>query len=171
MAALAAHIFAPDAFGASPELLARLAMQRRGFEFFSESEDPKLHDRTLNMQAGVLNHLLHPVVLRRITDSRLYGNDYPVAEMMRDLTNAIFEADARTNVNTMRQALQIEYVSRLATMVHEEDGERWDAIAKSAALQSLRRIDSMLAGKGGNLETQAHTAHVRLVIERALAVE
>ncbi|HUF12404.1 MAG TPA: zinc-dependent metalloprotease, partial [Longimicrobiales bacterium] len=139
MDALAEHIFAPDAFGASPELLAHLAMQRRDFDFFSDTEDPKPHQRILNIQSGVLNHLLHPVVLRRVTDSRLYGNSYPVAEVLADLTSAIFEADARTSVNTMRQALQIEYVTRLAAMVDEESEAKHDAISKSAALQQLRR--------------------------------
>ena len=29
------------------------------------------------------DHLLHPAVQRRITDSTLYGNDYPLVEVMQ----------------------------------------------------------------------------------------
>lgn len=171
MAALAEHIFAADAFAAPEPLVSRLAMQRRGFDFFGGTEDPKVHDRALNIQQGVLAHVLHPVTLTRITDSRLYGNEYPVAEVVNDLTDAIFAADAHTNVNTFRQNLQIAYVDRLARMVGEKTRDEYDAIAQSAALANLRRIDGMLAGKRGNAETRAHTAHVRLAIERALEVE
>jgi hypothetical protein len=35
-------------------------------------------------------HILHPVTLQRITNSRLYGNQYAVADVMNDLTRAIF---------------------------------------------------------------------------------
>ena len=37
--------------------------------------------------------------------------------MMGDLTDAIFEQDARSNVSSQRQNLQMEYVGRLAKMV------------------------------------------------------
>lgn len=171
MDALATHIFAPGAFAAPSELISRLAPQRRGFDHFGETEDPKVHERAVNIQQGILAHLLHPVTLKRVTDSRLYGNDYPVAELVGDLTDAVFAADARGNVNTFRQNLQIAYVERLAGIVDEKRGEGYDPIAKSAALANLRRVDRMLAGKGGNAETRAHSEHVRLIIERALEVD
>ena len=55
--------------------------------------------------------------MTRITDSRLYGNQYPLAEVMSDLTSAIFDADASGNVNTFRQNLQMEYVNRLVAII------------------------------------------------------
>ena len=143
-------------------------MQRRGFDFFAGTEDPKIHDRALNAQRAVLNHVLHPVVLKRITDSRLYGNGYPLAEMLSDLTDAAFATDRATNVNTFRQNLQVEYVDRLAEIAVESEENRYDFVARGAALANLQRIDRMLAGKGGNAETRAHTAHVRHLIARAL---
>jgi hypothetical protein len=168
MDTLARYLFAPDAYAAPADLLGHLAMQRRGFDFMSGTEDPKVHARALNAQRGVLAHLLHPVTLQRITDSRLYGNGYPLAEMMSDLTDAVFEADRRTNVNTFRQNLQIEYVNRLATVIRDAPTNPYDFVARSAALANLRRIDSMIAGKGGNAETRAHTEHVRHLIRVAL---
>jgi hypothetical protein len=168
METLRRHLFAPDAFAAPPELLGHLAMRRRGFDFFTGTEDPKLHGRALNAQRAVLAHLLHPVVLQRMTDSRLYGNEYPLAEMMGDLTAAVFEDDRRTNVNTFRQNLQIEYVRRLAAMVDDGTSNPYDFVARSAALASLRAIDGLLAARGGDAETRAHAAHARHLIRAAL---
>ncbi|MDX1530293.1 MAG: zinc-dependent metalloprotease [Rhodothermales bacterium] len=172
---LARRLFAPDAFDAPEGLYNHLAMQRRGFNFFGDSEDPKLHERALAIQGGVLAHLLHPSTMQRITDARLYGNDYPLAEMVADLTDAVFAADAAGDVNSFRQNLQLEYVNRLAAIVEDED-DQYDHVSQSQALAQLRRIEALLEAKrdgraAGNAETQAHTAHVLYVIEQALDAE
>jgi hypothetical protein len=163
---LARHAFAPNAWDSPDGVVERLMMRRRGFDFFSGTEDPKIHDRVLNAQRGILNHLLHPVTLQRMTDSRLYGNSYTVAEMMTELTTAVFAADAQTNVNTFRQNLQFEYVRR---MVDIYGSRTHDHVARSAALHNLRRIETMMAGRrGGDLETKAHAQHVLHTIRKAL---
>src|SRR5690625_5957755 len=113
MNALAQHVFGPDAFAHDGKLYAHLQMQRRGFGFFSDTEDPKIHSRVAAIQNNTLNHLLHPSVLQRITDSGLYGNEYSLADVMGDLTSAIFDADAGRSVNSFRRNLQTEYVGRL----------------------------------------------------------
>jgi len=162
------NLFAPDAFRGSHEVYSYLQRQRRGFNFFSTTEDPKIHDLALNMHRGVLAHIMHPVVLKRMTDARLYGNDYPVADFMNDLTEAIFRADLRGNVNTFRQNLQVEYVSRLATFLAAERNQ-YDFIALSAALDNLERIKTMMNNRPrGNAETRAHTRHILLLINAAL---
>ena len=168
MQSLARNVFAPDAWQPSPELTAHLAMQRRGFDFFSGTEDPKIHERALNAQRGVLAHVLHPVVLERITDTRLYGNEYPLAEMMTDLTDAIFAADRNTSINTFRQNLQVEYVNRLARIISDEDDNPYDFVSRGLALANIQRIDGMMAGKTGNAETRAHAQHLRHIIRKAV---
>ena len=166
MDGLALHLFAPDALEGSEELYSYLQAQRRLWDFWGQTEDPKLHRMLLSIQRGVLAHLLHPRVMTRITDSRLYGNEYALADMMEDLTAAIFDADRRGDVNTFRQNLQMEYVSRLTEIVTEGDH---DYPSQSMALYQLREIERMLGGKrGGNLETRAHTRNVLYVIRRAL---
>src|SRR5690606_30907526 len=97
MEVLARHAFAPDAWDSPDGVVGLLMMRRRGFDFMSTTEDPKIHERVLNAQRGILRHLLHPLTMQRITDSRLYGNSYSVAEMVTDLTDAIFEADRTGN--------------------------------------------------------------------------
>jgi hypothetical protein len=169
MEALRTFVFAPDAFQAPDGLYSYLQMQRRGFDFFSEPEDPKIHERTLNIQRNILNHLLHPRVLKRLSDSRLYGNEYTLPMFMIDLTQAVFGEDAQTNVNTFRQNLQIEYVNRLARMINSDSRSQFDHLSQSMALHSLRNVRKLLAARNpGNTETQAHTAHVLHLIDRAL---
>ena len=169
---LSAHLFAPDAFAKPAELYRHLQPQRRGFAFYGDSEDPKIHETARGAQASVLAHLLHPNTLERITDTRLYGNQYPLVDYMDDLTDAIFAADADGNVNTFRQNLQLTYTSGLAEVLSEEGRKAYDPIAQTAALHSLRRIDDMIGDRQGvNAETRAHTEHVLLIVQKATSAE
>jgi len=165
MKVLADQVFAPDAFELPDDLLAHAAKQRRGFDHFNGTEDPKVHDAVLAIQKSVLDHLLHPVVLKRITDSALYGNRYSLSGMIGDLTDAVFEADARGNVNSQRQNLQMEYVQRLVNITKSG----YDTPSQSMAVYTLNAIRDLLdARRGGDVATQAHVQNLKLVIERAL---
>ena len=169
MNALSGHVFAPDAFRGAADLYNHLRQQRRGYDFYEITEDPKLHDVMIAVQRGVLDHVMHPVVQKRITDSRLYGNDYDLAAVMNDLTNAIFGADLRSNVNTFRQNLQLDYVGRLLAMVSGETKAGYDNVAQSTALFNLHRVEGMLDGnRGPNEETRAHRDNVLYTIRRGL---
>jgi hypothetical protein len=165
MGLLRTRFFAPDAWNASPELLDRLQKPRRGF---SGPGEPDIHGRVLAAQRSVLQFLLAPQTQARLTDSRLYGNKYSDAQMMMDLTDAIFAADARGNVNTFRQNLQLEYVTELAAMVKGPAAKRYDYVSKSAAVASLKRIQAQVSPPTGDAETRAHRQHVALVISAAL---
>ncbi|MCC5925182.1 MAG: zinc-dependent metalloprotease [Bacteroidetes bacterium] len=170
LASIRENLFAPSAFQSSHEVYNYLQRQRRGFNFFTTTEDPKIHDLALNMQRGVLAHIMHPVVLKRMTDSRLYGNEYSVAEFMGDLTDAVFMADIRTNVNTFRQNLQVDYVTRLASVLREGNNP-YDTVARSAALYNLENIKRMMENRSrGNAETRAHTLHILRIVNTALEV-
>ena len=167
--ALADNVFAPAAFDIPPGLYASLQPQPRQFDFYGNTEDPKIHAQVLAAQRAALDHLMHPVVLKRLTDTRLYGNEYPVAAMMTDLTDAIFEADLKGDVNTFRQALQVEYVGRLSAMVTGDTKAGFDAPSQSIANHELRRLQKSLERKrDGDLETRAHTGHLLLLVSRAL---
>jgi hypothetical protein len=165
MDVLARQVFAPEAFDLPADLVAHMARQRRGFDHFASTEDPKIHDAVLAIQKSVLDHLLHPVVMKRVTDTALYGNGYSLASLMGDLTDAVFEDDARGNVNSQRQNLQMEYVQRLAKMM--KNG--YDTPSQSMAVYTLNAIDALLGRRrGANVSTQAHTQNLKLTIERAL---
>jgi hypothetical protein len=167
MAALSEHLFAPTALAAPADLYNHLQEQRRLWNFRNATEDPKIHEWLLDLQNSALNHFLHTRVMSRITDSRLYGNEYGLAEVMKDLTDAIFAADLRGDVNTFRQNLQTEYVRRLIAIVADEDD--YDHTSRSMALFQVQEIERRLSRKrGGNLETRAHTQSILYLIERLL---
>ncbi|WP_242094033.1 zinc-dependent metalloprotease [Aestuariivivens sediminicola] len=167
MQALEDYVFAPDAFKVSGDLYNYLAMQRRGFNFRSEPEDPKIHKQVLTYQKNVLNHILHPNTLQRISDSQLYGNEYSISTFMTDLNNAIFKADIYGNVNSFRQNLQIEYTNYLIKMLTGKQKDNYPNNVKSMALYNLKTIRSM-ASPTGNIVSKAHKHHLRTIIDNAL---
>lgn len=166
MSYLSEYLFAPDAFAQSHDVYKYLQAQRRGFNFFGGTEDPKVHDLVLEMQLSAIIHVLHPSTMKRLTDSRTYGNTYVAADVVRDLTSAIFDADARGNVNSFRQNAQVEYV-KVLTAVLESD--QHDNLAKSAALHNMQYIRGLMENKGSvNNETRAHAAHITYLVDEAL---
>ena len=167
MNALSKYVFAPNAFNAPNDLYNYLAMQRRGFDFFGSSEDPKIHDQVLGYQKNVLNHILHPNTLQRITDSELYGNEYKLSSFMTDLNNAIFKTDMYSNVNSFRQNLQLEYTNMLINMLTGKQNSKYSNNAKSMALYNLKNIRAM-AAPSGNISTKAHKQHLRTLIDNAI---
>jgi hypothetical protein len=134
------YIFAPNSFKVSNDLYNLLARERRGFDFFSGPEDPKIHDQVLGYQTRVLSHLLHPNTLQRIVDSELYGNTYKLTEYMSDLNDAMFKADKSGDINTFRQNLQATYVTRLIEIVSGKNSSRYKIPVQSMAIYNLEKI-------------------------------
>ena len=169
MATLSKHLFAPDAFDVNGALWQQTAPQRRGFDHYGSTEDPKIHQAVLAGQKRVLDHIMHPVVLRRVVDTQLYGNDYPLDEVMSDLTDAIFAADADSSVNAFRRNLQLEYVSRLGGMIRGSGSEAYDSSAQAMSLLELERLaDMATARQSGDTLTLAHARLLARKIEALL---
>ena len=167
MNALKNYVFSPNAYRAPENLYNLLAKQRRGFDFFSGPEDPKIHDQVLSYQTRVLAHILHPNTLQRIIDSELYGNQYKLSEFMTDLNDAIFKDDINTDVNTFRQNLQAVYVTRLINMIKGKSSDRFKIPARSMAIHNLSEIGKMLKKPAGNVSSVAHRNHIKLLIGNA----
>lgn len=166
MQVLTDQVFAPGVADSASESYRYLAQQRRGFNFFSANEDPKIHATILTVQTSVLDHLLHPSVLARLSDSALYGNEYSLASAMTDLTDAVFAADARGSVSSLRQNLQVDFVRRLVAIA---DGEGYDNLSQSMAVYQLQQIENLADRKrASDVSTKAHVAHLKLIIEKAL---
>lgn len=169
MQALSTHIFAPDAWMFSDEVLRHLKVQRRGWDHITGygGEDPRIHDRVLAIQARALGVLLHPNTTKRMLDSGLYGNDYTPADVLQDLTDAIIVSDLQGAVNSYRQNLQLLYVNWLVGIAAERGVHAYPV--QSAALQQLKRIERMeRQARSRDRSTSAHRGHVRHVIETAL---
>ncbi len=164
MTILTNYAFSKDAFKNQFELAPYLQTQRRGFNFFGSNEDPKIHDKIIGNQEALLAHLLNNTVLKRMSDTRMYGNTYSVMAMMTDLTNACFRGDAG-NVNSFRQNLQHAYLERLISII---ESPYYDGISQSAALYQIKEIEKIAMGSGANAETNAHYMAIRFKINKAL---
>ncbi|MFT5969729.1 MAG: hypothetical protein ACI8ZO_000225 [Flavobacteriales bacterium] len=167
MDALSTYAFAPNAINIDGDLMQYLQLQRRGFNHFSETEDPRIHKTVIAMQSDVLNHFFHTTVQQRILDSEFYGNTYVLSEVMRDLTDAIFKADAYKNVNSIRVNLQTEYTQRL---IKQMDAKGYNQSSKALAYAELNRIKSMLrvSSKQDKL-TIAHKEYLNHLIEDTMS--
>ena len=171
MALLTKYVFAPDAFKGDAALFPYLQIQRRGFNFFGNGEDLKAQTVILSMQVGLFAHLMSPNTLTRINNSTLYGNTYTSADMMNDLTNAVFAADLKTNVNLYRLNLQTEYVKGLAAITSAPVSP-YDNASKAAMYNTLKKIKGMLAtAVSTDEQTKAHRANLVFIIDKALSVK
>ncbi|WOI53777.1 zinc-dependent metalloprotease [Parvularcula sp. LCG005] len=164
MKALGTYVFSPNAFAVSEELAARLQNQRRGFGFGGGTEDPKLHGRVLNIQMGVIDHLLNPRVLQRMTDSAVYGGDYSASEMLLDLNTVIYGADLGGEPNTFRRGLQTAYLERL---IYSVDSPVYDPVARAAILGAIEDLRHRLAGIDFHLsaEARAHRKQLKRMLK------
>lgn len=167
MQTLSEFVFAPDAIDNMEPLFAYLQRQRRMFDHFGRNEDPKLHNMLLGAQKNVLDHVMHPAVLMRLSDTALYGNQYTVEQMMADLSNAVFAADQRGSINSYRRNLQTEYVERLIKISGLEKASSYDNFAKATALYELRQILKRVDSSRGDQATKVHRFYLTDRINRA----
>jgi len=158
MNALTQYAFANNSFGFQSNLYPYLQSQRRGFGFFSSTEDPKINERILGFQSIILSHLSNPTVLKRMSNSRLYGNSYSVLAMFNDLTNAIVKGDNGA-VPTQRFNLQNAYVDMLLEIVN---GKNYDAISQAAALTQLKNIQKITISGGEEARAQTQLLHQKI---------
>jgi hypothetical protein len=163
------YLFAPNAFDADAQIFPYMQLQRRGYNFFGNPEDPRIETSVLSLQLNTLSYLLFSTTTTRINNSGLYGNTYSVADVMTDLTKGIFDADKGGAVNLYRQNLQTEYVKGLATI---KDAAGYDNATKAAALNSLKKIKTLLAtAVSPNEQTRAHRVQLNYLIDKALSVK
>ncbi|MGB3724429.1 MAG: zinc-dependent metalloprotease, partial [Glaciecola sp.] len=167
MNTLSQYFFAPDAITHMEPLYAYLQRQRRSFNGWAQDESPRIHNMLLAAQKRVLDHILHPNVTMRITDTALFGNEYTLNVMMHDLTGAMFNADIKKDVNTYRQNLQLEYVERLIAASGLESSSSYDTITQATATHELRRILDMADNSRGNASSKIHKQYIVNRITRA----
>ena len=164
------NLFNPNAFSFSKDILEKLLPQRRGFNHMPSTEDYKIHDRVLGIQKDVFNHLLHPKVLKRISDTGIYGNKYNLNEFISDLTLAIYIDDMRGDVNTFRQNLQTEYTHRLIKILKPSNADIYGHHAQSTAYRALKNIKNYTRKQTGvTPSTSAHREYINFLIDSALS--
>ena len=170
IAALNKFAFSKDAFKVPENIYAYLQMQRRGFDMRRETEDPKIHDRILNIQKGIFDQILNPLVLQRINDSKFYGNKYTLNSVLADITDGVFAEDLSGAVTTILQNLQEEYVNRLLNIVDTKSS--YAHITKSAVFGEVTKILSMMkSSNSADISTQSHRKHLVYLINKSLELK
>ena len=163
MKALNEHLFANDAFVFNPDILKILQSEKRAASYGNSDDDPKVHDRVLRMQLSSLSFILHPRVMKRLTNSSKYGNEYLPNEVLQDIFDGIFVA--REIPNTFKMNLQSAYVDGLIEAMSDE---RYDEISRSAIFNSLQRIRNYSNSSYGNKMVKGHFDYLNWKIYNAL---
>ena len=163
MKALKEHLFANDAFVFNPDILKILQSEKRAASYGNSDDDPKVHDRVLRMQLSSLSFILHPRVMKRLTNSSKYGNEYLPNEVLQDIFDGIFVA--REIPNTFKMNLQSAYVDGLIEAMSDE---RYDEISRSAIFNSLQRIRNYSNSSYGNKMVKGHFDYLNWKINNAL---
>jgi len=132
------YLFSPDAIKLPNGIANYLQKQRRGFNFFGDSEEPKLNNQIEQIQNNVLAHLLHPNVLQRMSEYSQLGGNYSTFEMLTDLTFSVFNADLNKLPNPVRQNLQISYTQQLIGLMKNK---RLSGAVKAAIFSQLSDIE------------------------------
>jgi len=166
MTLLNKYVFSPKAFEIPQDIYNHLQWERRGW---SGTRDHKIHDQILDIQKNIFDHLLHINVLKRVSDTGLYGNYYSLSDMLRDLTNSCFAVDAGSNVNSMRRNLQVEYTERLIKVVLNKGKIKYDHLSVTVAHSNLNKILKFSSKKYNvNEATKAHREYLIYRITEAL---
>ena len=163
MKTLNEYLFANDAFKFSPDILKLLQSEKRAASYGNSDDDPKIHDRVLRMQMGALSFILHPRVMKRLTDSSQYGNEYLPDEVLQDIFEGIFVA--REIPNTFKMNLQSAYVDGLIGAMSDE---RYDEISRSAIFNSLLKIRNYSNSSYGNKMVKGHFDYLNWKINNVL---
>ncbi len=162
------HFFAPEAFDAELTLLPYLQPERRGYDFFYGTEDPKILQSIEMAQYRILAHILHPTVLTRMENSALYGNEYSITAMMNDLSKNIFFGDMRGDINPHRQRLQSLYIQELTSIVDNSE-YMYSSTSQAVAHANLRSIQGWLAlSGGGDTASRVHRQYLRETLTEIL---
>ena len=159
------YAFSNEAFPINSELLQLVQVERRMFDLRGEHEDPQMHKLILSIQDRVLDHILSPWTLYRISDTQLYGNDYSVNEVINDLTQAIFTGDQNNEVSSIRRNLQTAYVRRLFGILAQD---YFDELSVAAVYTSLRDIQKIVRKSSNDTATKSHRKLISWIIESGL---
>lgn len=162
---LSEYYFNSDKFILPPNIASKLQRERRGFDFYGKTEDPKIHKMILKGQKKVLKHFTNSRVLKRLTDSSLYGNEYLPNELLKDLTSSIFKESRSRKLNGIDQNLQNYFLKRLILIFRSGN---FDSPSIAASLASLERIKAYTISPSYDEATENHKKLIRLKIENLL---
>ena len=162
---LSEYYFNSDKLILPPDIASKMQRERRSFDFYGKTEDPKIHKMILRGQKKVLKHFTNSRVLKRLTDSSLYGNEYLPNELLKDLTLSIFKESRSRKLNGIDQNLQNYFLKRLIMIFRSGN---FDSPSIAASLASLEKIKAYTFSPSYDEATENHKKLIRLKIENLL---
>ena len=162
---LSEYYFDSDKFVLPQSIASKMQRERRSFDFFGKTEDPKIHNMILKGQKKVLKHFTNSRVLKRLTDTSLYGNEYLPNELLKDLTLSIFNERKSRKLNGIDQNLQNYFLKRLILIFKSGN---FDSPSISASLASLEKIKAYTFSPSYDEATENHKNLIRWKIESLL---
>jgi len=190
------NAFSDDAYGLTPDLLARMSVDKWWDEggFMSIFDDPAwpVHDRILGLQASALTMILNPTTLNRVYDNefRIPADEAALTlpEVLFGVTDSVWSeldgnvsrrfTDRKPMISSLRRNLQREHLERLIDLSLPNPG--MGVAAKPIANLSVfklreigARLDKLLRQRADRLDsyTLAHFAEARVRIEKALEAQ
>lgn len=166
-------IFDMNAFRFKPEFVSRLTVNQfdRGI-----APDFSLTTRLLHIQAGVLDDLMQPVIMRRILDAPDKLSDprkaFRLSELFEGVQNAIWaELKAGKEPSSLRRSLQKEHLRRMVGLVLRADSSTPDD-ARALAREGLRSLQASLKASSAkpafSKESRAHFAECIATIDETM---
>ena len=146
-------------------IASKMQKERRSFDFFGQTEDPKIHNMILKGQKRVIKHFTNSKVLKRLTDSSLYGNKYLPSELFKDLSSSIFNEKKSRRLNGIDQNLQSYFVKRLLMILKSAN---FDSPSVAASFATLQKIKSYTFSTSSDDSTENHKKMIRWKIEGVL---
>ena len=110
-------LFNAHAFNFLNETFNKLKIERRGFDLYNKN--PYLSPEKLiePIQKDIINHLLHPKLLKRFEDQKFYKGELTLLEYLEALTRVIFNDSIFSKSNTFKKSLQRLYVSKSLSLL------------------------------------------------------
>ncbi len=176
---LVEHVFGPDAFRWSPQLLNKLAPERRGdftrSVFRVRRIDYPIHQVVLSIQRQPLNRFYDPVLLSRLQDLELrYEGEetFAMVDLFAGLRQAIWaELETGGSIDSFRRNLQRAQLQKLIGLVVSpvpRTPEDARTLARADLQAIAAQIEARLDGSDLDAYSRAHLEETRARIEAAL---
>lgn len=140
-------------------------------EILSNTTSSGVPDLIRGRQVGALNQVLNVDRMKRLVEQEAFHGTaaYALGDMMDDLREGIWsEAAAGRATDAFRRNLQRAYVSRLATLMEDQDA--LDSDVAPFARQQLSTLHGELETAVGRVSHRATQAHYRDIIARIEAI-
>jgi hypothetical protein len=157
--------FDDEAFGLSPELLARMSVER-WWDDRSASQDPTyhVHDRIAGIQASVMTMLLNPTTLRRVYDSEFAVPAEEDALTLPELLDAVSKA-AWSEVGFGGNSGKAKEASFAKVKAFSVRTPAISSLRRNLQSEHLQRMIDLMLRKGSSSSTRTIALLARMTLE------